>query len=129
LQGEDKTVQVISRGAEVRSIRLADAGGLITKPTLVWSVSAEKAGKHDAQITYQTDGLTWRADYNVVVNPNDTQADVGAWVTLLNESGASFPDATLKLVAGDVQRIQPRNQYELNGLARQRAGESKAEEL
>jgi hypothetical protein len=87
----------------------------------VWKVAAEQAGKHDAQVTYQTDGLTWRADYNVVVSANDTKADMGAWVTLLNESGASYPDARLKLVAGDVQRIQPPQQalaYEQLGMAR-----------
>src|SRR4029079_8464566 len=64
-------------------------------------------GRHDARVTYQTDGLTWRADYNVIVNGDDTKADVGAWVTLLNQSGASYPDAKLKLVAGDVQRVNP----------------------
>jgi len=58
-------------------------------------------------VTYQTDGLTWRADYNIVVNKDDTAADIAAWVSLLNESGASYPNAKLKLVAGDVQRIQP----------------------
>ena len=82
----------------------------MTKPTLVWKISTTRAGKHDAQVTYQTDGLTWRADYSLVVNEKDTAADVSAWVTLLNESGASYPDAKLKLVAGDVQRIKPPEQ-------------------
>ena len=99
-------VVVVAR-SEVISVQLAEAGGLITKPTLVWKVAADKGGKHDAQVTYQTDGLTWRADYNIVVNKTDTAADIGAWVSILNESGASYPEAKLKLVAGDVQRIQP----------------------
>src|SRR5205814_7465473 len=86
---------------------VADSQGLITKPTLVWKVTAQKPGKHDAQVTYQTDGLTWRADYGVVVNKDDTAADLSAWVSILNESGASYPNSKLKLVAGDVQRIQP----------------------
>ncbi len=52
--------------------------------------------------------MTWRADYNIVVNKDDTAADIGAWVSILNQSGASYPNAKLKLVAGDVQaRIQP----------------------
>jgi hypothetical protein len=105
-------VLVISR-SELTAVRLAQAGGLITKPTLVWKVAADKGGKHDAQVTYQTDGLTWRADYNIVVNKTDTSADIGAWVSILNESGASYPDSKLKLVAGDVQRIQPPQQIYL----------------
>ncbi|HEX8325685.1 MAG TPA: DUF4139 domain-containing protein [Tepidisphaeraceae bacterium] len=88
-------------------IRVADAAGLITRPTLVWNLTAAKAGKHDALVTYQTDGLTWRADYNLVLNEANTAADIGAWVTLVNRSGASYPDTRLKLVAGDVQRITP----------------------
>ena len=99
---------VMSRNEEMTAVRLAkQETGLITKPTLVWKLDADKGGPHDAQVTYQTDGLTWRADYNIVVNKDDTAADVGAWVSILNESGASYPNAKLKLVAGDVQRIQP----------------------
>ena len=105
---ESGPVQVMAR--DPNAIQLPDTRGLNTKPTLVWKVSAEQAGKHDAQVTYQTDGLTWRADYNVVVSADDTKADIGAWVSLVNESGASYPNAKLKLVAGDVQRLTPPEQ-------------------
>jgi hypothetical protein len=107
IQVEKGEVVVISR-QEVTAVRLTkQETGLITKPTLVWKLAADKPGPHDAQVTYQTDGLTWRADYNVIVNKDDTAADLAAWVSILNESGASYPNAKLKLVAGDVQRIQP----------------------
>jgi hypothetical protein len=107
LQSDSGEVRAIAR-QEVGMITLAAHDtALVTKPTLVWKLSADKAGKHDAQVTYQTDGLTWRADYNLVVSADDKSAHVGAWVTLLNESGASYPDAKLKLVAGDVQRVKP----------------------
>src|SRR5207245_621070 len=107
IQGENGEASIISR-SEVTNIRLArQETGLITKLTLVWKIDCDKAGAHDAQVTYQTDGLTWRADYNVLVNSGDTAADIGAWVSILNESGASYANAKLKLVAGDVQRIQP----------------------
>ncbi|MDQ3441859.1 MAG: DUF4139 domain-containing protein, partial [Planctomycetota bacterium] len=100
-------VQVISRG-ELTSIRLSrQQTGLITKPTLVWNVGTDQPGRHDAQVTYQTDGMTWRADYNVLVSKDDAKAEIGAWVSILNESGASYPNARLKLVAGDVQRVKP----------------------
>lgn len=99
-------VQVVSRG-DIVTVALADASNLITKPTLVWTLDADKVGEHDAKVTYQTDGITWRADYSVIMNKDDTAADVGAWVSILNQSGASYPNAKLKLVAGDVQRVKP----------------------
>ncbi|HWL93460.1 MAG TPA: DUF4139 domain-containing protein [Phycisphaerae bacterium] len=81
--------------------------GLRTRPTLLWKIHADTAGEHAIRTTYQTAGLTWRADYNVVMNEADTKADIGAWVSLLNLSGAGYKNARLKLIAGDVQRIQP----------------------
>ena len=81
--------------------------GFLTKPTLVWMLDAARGGTHEIRSTYQTAGLTWRADYNLVLNDDDTAADVTAWVSLLNVSGIEYPNAKLKLVAGDVQKIQP----------------------
>jgi len=88
-------------------------GGLIAKPTLVWDIEAAGAGPQKARFTYQTGGMTWWADYNLTYSeptPGACSVDVAAWVTLVNQSGASFDDARLKLVAGDVQRVQ-RPQY------------------
>lgn len=82
--------------------------GLMTRPTLSWTLDAPKGGEHLMRTAYQTGGLTWRSDYNLVIDPSFTKADLGAWVTLLNLSGQSFDDASLKLVAGNVQRVQPR---------------------
>jgi len=82
--------------------------GLIIKPTLVWDLATGKAGKHQVELSYMTSGLTWAADYVAVVNEDDTQADLNGWVTLTNTSGARYPDATLKLIAGDVRRVEPR---------------------
>ncbi len=85
-------------------------GGLITRPTLVWDVTARRRGEHRTRVTYQTQGITWWADYNLVFEPgkdaNSGRLDVGAWVSILNQSGASYPEAKLKLIAGDVQRAQ-----------------------
>lgn len=108
LQDSAGKVEVLTRGPEIESIELAGSdASLITKPTLLWKIHSTQAGNHLAQVTYQTDSLTWRADYNVTVNATDDAADIGAWVTILNQSGAAYPDAKLKLVAGDVQRIKP----------------------
>lgn len=81
-------------------------GGLITRPTLVWLVSARQAGTHDTRVSYQTRGMTWWSDYNITLRENDggCDMDLSAWVTLVNQSGASYPQAQLKLVAGEVNR-------------------------
>lgn len=86
-------------------------GGLMTRPTLVWDIDADRAGRHDARITYQTAGITWWADYNLVfsqgADENNGFVDVAAWVSILNRSGTGYADARLKLIAGDVHRAQP----------------------
>jgi hypothetical protein len=105
---DDGPVQVMAR--DPGAIQLPDMQGLNTKPTLVWKISATQGGSQPAQVSYQTDGLTWRADYSVVVSQDEARANIGVWVTLLNQSGASYPNARLKLVAGDVQRIRPKQE-------------------
>ncbi len=88
---------------------------LVTKPTLMWQVDANKGGEHETRVSYQTTGITWWADYNLVYtegkDANHGTIDIGAWVSILNQSGGSYEDAKLKLVAGDVHRAQPQNQY------------------
>lgn len=79
---------------------------LIAKPTLVWSLNNTGADTHTVEASYLTSGIGWRADYVVVVNQNDTKADLNGWVTLNNNSGTTYRDAELKLVAGDVNRVQ-----------------------
>ncbi len=90
-------------------------GGLITRPTLIWRVNAHDSGERLVRTTYQTAGITWRADYNLVLAADETTADLAAWVTLMNLSGATYPDAQLKLIAGDVQRIQPPSRPVMRG--------------
>ena len=109
LRRPDGTIQTLPHNAGVRLPELP--GGLITRPTLVWDIAAERAGEHKSRVSYQTTGITWWADYNVTYTEgsgaNACRLDVGAWVSILNQSGASYPDARLKLVAGDVHRAPP----------------------
>ncbi|MCX6150065.1 MAG: hypothetical protein NTX22_06045 [Ignavibacteriales bacterium] len=84
--------------------------GLITKPTLVWLVNAPSSKKQDVEISYQTGGLNWHAEYVAVLNENDTKLDLNSWVSLENNSGATYDNATLKLVAGDVNLIRQRQE-------------------
>jgi len=90
--------------AEMRFDRLP--ADLIAKPTLVWSLNNTGAQEHTVEASYLTQGLNWRADYVVVVNQNDTKADLNGWVTINNNSGTAYRNAELKLVAGDVHRVR-----------------------
>jgi hypothetical protein len=82
-------------------------GGLITRPTLLWKIDAERAGSQNIEMTYQTGGMSWQAEYVAVLKDNDTKLDLNAWVNLTNNSGAAFKNANLKLVAGSVNRVRP----------------------
>lgn len=79
--------------------------GLISKPTLVWDLFAQKAGRQNVELSYLTRGTSWNADYVLTLNGMGA-ADLRGWVTMTNNSGATWKDAKLKLLAGDVQRIQ-----------------------
>jgi hypothetical protein len=81
--------------------------GLITRPTLVWSVDADRAGAQKAELSYLTNGIAWHAEYVAVVNADDTNTGLAGWVSVDNQSGATYPDAKLQLIAGDVNRVQP----------------------
>jgi hypothetical protein len=80
--------------------------GLITQPTLVWDVNSNSSGKQDVEISYQTKGMNWHAEYVAVLNEDDTALDLNSWVSVDNTSGATYKNAKLKLVAGDINLIQ-----------------------
>ena len=79
--------------------------GLLTKPTLIWKVWTEDAGSHETQTVYLTSGLSWRADYVLNLSSDDKEMDFSGWTTIMNNSGSSYPETKLKLVAGDVHRV------------------------
>lgn len=79
---------------------------LLEKPTLVWLLDSDRAEQR-VELTYLTQNLNWRADYVLKLSADDTKADLNGWVTLDNTSGTSYENAKLRLVAGDVNRVQP----------------------
>jgi len=106
LRGSDGTLTALRDYSALRFGELP--GGLITRPTLLWDINSPRGGTQRARVTYQTGGITWWADYNLIFNagkdPNSGLVDLSAWVSIINQSGASYPDAKLKLIAGDVHR-------------------------
>lgn len=112
LRGSDGSIHSIRDYGAVRFPELP--GGLNTRPTLVWDVDTARGGEHRTRVTYQTGGVTWWSDYNLLftegADANSGWLDLTAWVSIINQSGASYPNAKLKLIAGDVQRAQPPQQ-------------------
>ena len=87
--------------------------GLISKPTLVWKLGADKDGDRLVEVTYMTSSINWHAEYVGVIDAEDTNIDLAAWVSIDNRSGASYEDAQLDLVAGDVHRAQERGRGDM----------------
>ena len=81
----------------------------VLKPTLNWLLQSDKPGKFDAEVIYIPGGFTWEADYNLVSPEKGDTVDLIGWVTMNNQSGKTFRDAKIKLMAGDVNKIQPQN--------------------
>jgi len=101
-------ISMIERGENVKRIQFSQLpGGLLTRPTLVWEITAEKAGKHLVEVSYIAKSIRWRADYNIVLDEDDTAIDLSGWVTLQNNTGTRYADASVKLLAGAV-RHDPR---------------------
>jgi hypothetical protein len=82
----------------------------ILKPALDWIIQSDSDGKFDAEIGYLSDGFSWEADYNLVSPEKGDDVDLVGWVTLDNQSGKTFENAKIKLMAGDVNRVQPPRQ-------------------
>lgn len=82
---------------------LSDAG--VLKPTLAWQVQSEQAAKVDAELGYVTGGFSWKAAYNFVATEKGDALDVVGWVTVTNNSGQTFENAAVKLMAGDVNKV------------------------
>jgi hypothetical protein len=79
---------------------------LRARPTLVMDLDAAGSGDAEASLSYLTGGLSWKADYVAELSPDESTIDLNGWVTLTNASGTAYRDATLQLVAGDVNRVQ-----------------------
>ena len=106
LRTNDGSIQSVRDYSSVRFPEVP--GGLDTRPTLVWDVASPTAGTQRSRVTYQTGGVTWWSDYNLIFNEgkdaNSGVLDLSAWVSVINQSGTAYPNAHLKLIAGDVHR-------------------------
>jgi len=85
----------------------------ILRPELNWKLNSSETAKFDAEIAYITGGMSWQADYNLVAPAKGDRLDLVGWVTINNRSGKDFRDARIKLMAGDVNKLQPQPQNQM----------------
>ena len=83
---------------------------LVSKPTLVWLLKNARPALQRVEAAYLTGGISWKADYVMVIDAADKKSDLAGWVTIDNKSGGTYKDAALKLVAGDINRAPSRNE-------------------
>jgi hypothetical protein len=97
----------IVTGLQADHIRFPELpGNLYSRPTLIWTLDNQGTAKHRVEAAYLAGKLSWNADYVLTVARNDTSADLDGWVTLANNSGTSFNQASLQLVAGNLNRVK-----------------------
>jgi hypothetical protein len=114
--------QIVINPTNISEMRFPDLPkNLVATPTLVWDLENRESGTQTVEASYLTAGMNWRADYVLLVNADDTKGDLQGWVTLTNNSGATFEDARLQLVAGDVNRVSEERNYALAGAMQRKA--------
>jgi hypothetical protein len=100
--------------------------GIILQPTLDWTIETDRGGPVNAELAYVSGGFNWNADYNFVQS-DSSLLDIIGWVTLENRSGKEFENARVKLMAGDVNKLQPQNTRGMAGNFGASAGLAMAE--
>ncbi len=92
---------------------------LLTTPTLVCKLAGDKALPQQVTIRYLTGGISWKCDYTAILNDTDTAMELSAKATINNQSGGKFPQARIKLVAGNPYRIKdmPSHRYAIQKMA------------
>jgi hypothetical protein len=107
LRSEEGEVSLVRRSevVDVRLPKLPD--GLRARPTLLWLIESDAACEEVQEFSYLTGGIAWHAEYAAITGEDDAEVELAAWISLENRSGASFCDARLQLMAGNVHRVAP----------------------
>lgn len=79
----------------------------ILKPQLAWQLATDRPAKFEAELSYVTGGMSWEASYNLIAPEKGDTLDVIGWVTIDNQTGKQFDQAVIKLMAGDVSKLDP----------------------
>lgn len=105
LRNDDGSIRIVNTGNIKQYIFPELPEGLIVQPTLQWILDVRRAGTYPVSLRYLTEGMSWNAEYILQLGQNEKDHGVlSSWVTLQNNSGTTFADATIKLVAGNIHR-------------------------
>lgn len=105
---ENQRIRIVSRDEVLDLYFPSLPEGLITRPTLVWLLDSDVSGKNKTEVSYLTKGVNWHAEYVGVVDKDDRNLELSGWVSIDNKSGATYTDAKIKLIAGEVHRVEER---------------------
>ncbi len=96
---------ILNPSGEITLAELPD--GLIASPSLLWKLHSEAGSTREVEASYMANRINWKVDYVAVISQDESKLDLTGWVTLDNRSGATYKNASLQLMAGDVRRVQP----------------------
>jgi len=111
LQAEDQSIKILNVSEIVSTDLPKLPEGLITRPTLVWNVENSGPARQRVEVSYLTTGISWHAEYVGVLDKDDRNLDLSGWVSIDNQTGATYPEAQLLLVAGTINRAQQPQPY------------------
>ena len=100
-------VQIVPRGDDIAEIKLLARNAPAVRPTLRCSIDAKEPGRHEMDLLYQAGGLTWWADYAIVLAADESTARISATASIVNASGGSFPESSVRLVTGNWRERGP----------------------
>lgn len=98
---------------------------LSAKPTLAIKLHNKTAGSKKLKLAYLTSGISWKADYVAEINTKNTLA-LNGWITLNNESGVDYKNATVQLIAGNINQVSAPATPRPYGFANRAMGMEKA---
>jgi len=111
LQDDNGKVQIIRLEQVVNANFPELPEGLITRPTLFWLYQSDFSGKAECEVSYQTGGIDWTAEYVGILSEDEKSLGLTGWSSINNRSGATYKNATLKLIAGDIHRAPKPRPY------------------
>jgi hypothetical protein len=106
---EDNTTKEIYIDAQAELVLPSLPSGLIVKPALVWKIAPTKTDS--VKVSYLSQGFNWNANY--VIELLEKTLNIAGWAEIENQSGTTFENAKVKLIAGDVNRIQKDDDYNM----------------
>jgi hypothetical protein len=105
-------IDLVPRAGNIKDVQFGSLPeGLLTRPTLVWQLDAREDRRELVKVAYQARSMSWHVDYRARLNGAGDRLDLAGWVTVTNNTGTTFRDARLKLLAGDVHLVRPEPRF------------------